>query len=473
MVDIPGLLGDARETLFPTRVPQGAGYDLDSMRMARAALLGNLGATLIAAGQGGQSFDQRAAILGRLGQGPAQASEILAQGVRSRYVNEQTRALEQERADRAARDAFFRNSIAGITGGVGVPGGGGLPPVEPPTAAPASPPTAGAATPPAPPPVAAGGDPDAVPPAPTPATVAAAAPPPAPPITPPQQVAQVTRPGGKKAWWEQLGIQPDLAVQIANLPDSQRQQIITKLIADRATPREVWNTVQLKDGRVVQVNSKTNEIRKALDPEAATLGGVPKHIAEQEQALRGEFYKETKDFTDRQTAYMTMRDLAKRGEGVSDQALVLSLMKVYDPTSTVTSTESATAQNAAGVPASMRSLYNNLTGGGKLAPEVRQQLVNAAEQRYAQEYDTFGRRVEHYTTLSKQYGVDPSRVIQDTRDKGYGNIRTVRSATPEQISQMDPATLRSIPRDVYATLSRDQLEAVLARLRAGQPAGGR
>ena len=221
---VEGLLGGMGETLFPTKVPQGAAYDLESMRLARAALLGNLGASLIAAGQGGQSPESRALHLARLGQGPAQAADILSAGVTNNLRGEQIRELQAERARKAAEDKFFRDSIAGIGGG----GGGGLPSPAP-TAAPVPP--AGAATPP---PISAspaveGGTPDT--PAPTPVAIAARTPVP-PPVTDPAAVTAAVRPGGKPTWWQQLGIRPELAVQIANLPSEQRRQGMTKLIMD-------------------------------------------------------------------------------------------------------------------------------------------------------------------------------------------------------------------------------------------------
>lgn len=240
---IEGLLGGVGETLFPSKVPQGAAYDLDSMRMARAALLGNLGASLIAAGQGGQSPESRAAHLARMGNGVGQASDIMSQGVNNRLQAERIAELQAERQRKAQEDAFFRNSVAGIGAG-----GGGLPSVAP-TAAPV-PPSAGAAAPPV------------EPPATTVADVAARTPAP-PPVADPAAVTGAVRPNGKPTWWQQLGIQPEMAVQIANLPSDQRRQVMQKLILDRATPREVWRDVTDADGKLLgQRNSATGKFER-------------------------------------------------------------------------------------------------------------------------------------------------------------------------------------------------------------------
>ena len=265
MADISGLLDGVEQTLFPTAVPKGASYDLDTMRMARAALLGNIGASLLAAGQGGQSQESRAAHLARLGQGPAAASEIMSAGSQNQLRAMQIRQAQQEMADKAARDKFFRDSISGIGAGAS-----GQAPVAPTAAPAASPPGTGAATPtpivPPPPVAPPANDPGLrapynVQPV-TPKAVAAANPAP-PPVTPPQAVQAAVRPTGGKTWWEQLQISPQMATQIAALPDSQRQQVITKLITDRATPREVWTDVTDGDGKLLgQRNSLTGKFER-------------------------------------------------------------------------------------------------------------------------------------------------------------------------------------------------------------------
>lgn len=171
-----------------------------------------------------------------------------------------------------------------------------------------------------------------------------------------------------------------------------------------------------------------------------------------ENALRDDFDKRAVPFLDRQTAYRTMMDLARQGEGASDIALVLSLMKVYDPTSTVTGGEAATAQNAAGVPESIRAMFNTVTGGGRLSDTARQQLVNAGRQRFFQEMDNFGSTVERYRGLADRYKLNVDNIVQDGRDPELLGERTQmrqrtdisRRLTPEIINSADMAALDRI-----------------------------
>jgi len=189
----------------------------------------------------------------------------------------------------------------------------------------------------------------------------------------------------------------------------------------------------------MRINQQVIDRREKQEGEAFT----------RENALRDDFDKRAVPFFDRQTAYRTMIDLARQGEGASDVALVLSLMKVYDPTSTVTGGEAATAQNAAGVPESIRAMFNTVTGGGRLSDTARQQLVNAARQRFFQEMDNFGSTVDRFRGLADKYKLNPENIIQDARDPGLLAERTAmrtrtdlsRRLTADIINTADAATL--------------------------------
>jgi hypothetical protein len=195
--------------------------------------------------------------------------------------------------------------------------------------------------------------------------------------------------------------------------------------------------------------------------------GVSEDVYKAETGLRGEYTQQAKEFGGRQTAFMTMEDLAKQGEGASDIALVLSLMKVYDPTSTVTGSEAANAQNAAGVPAAIRSKYNQLIGGGKLDQQSRDELVTAARIRFDQELDNQGKIVDYYTDLSKKYRVDPTRVVNDVRDprlldERFG--RQVPSFAPDAIMGMSGKQLSTLEK-FKDRMSIQQLQAAAQRKR--------
>lgn len=177
--------------------------------------------------------------------------------------------------------------------------------------------------------------------------------------------------------------------------------------------------------------------------------GGEKATFERADKLRDEFNKNAVPFNDRQTAFKTMIDLSRNQAGASDMALVLSIMKVYDPTSTVTGGEAATAQNAAGVPSLVVGYYNRLLGGGILDDKARRELVRAAETRFEQEMDKFENELARYTGLARRAKVSPEDVVEDFRDP---ELRTAR----QRKKDFDLAS-RRITKDEIASLDADTL----------------
>lgn len=231
-------------------------------------------------------------------------------------------------------------------------------------------------------------------------------------------------------------------------------------------------TTRLLDPTTVQqlITAGESPARIAqLEAEAQSRASEEKSKSEKD--LRGEFTAATKDFQSRQAAFKTMQDLARQGEGASDISLIMSLMKVYDPTSTVTGGEAANAQNAAGVPEALRAQYNMLVGGGKLSQTARDQLVNAGRQRYNQELDSFGTALDRYTTLARDtYKVRPEAVVTDYRDPEAVSMRKVekeRAAISRALAPLDIMRLNSDDIAVLDTgvMSAKQREALAFRIR--------
>ena len=207
----------------------------------------------------------------------------------------------------------------------------------------------------------------------------------------------------------------------------------------------------------------------------AAQQGAEKTQFERADKLRDEFSKTAVPFNDRQTAFMTMRDLAANKAGASDMALVLSIMKVYDPTSTVTGGEAATAQNAAGVPSLVASYYNRLVGGGSLDDTARAQLVRAAETRFEQEMDKFEKDLGRYSTLATRAKIDPKDVVEDFRNPELAAIRTrkrdletaSKTIGASDILGLDLETLQLLNPNIMSKAAKDAYAARVKQLQPG------
>jgi hypothetical protein len=449
---LSGLLGGGQPSSGQSQDPYAQMSPEEQRRMSYSAL-GQLGAILLAAGQK-QSPAQRGQILSQLGGiGPGMEQQIArSAALRGQQAEAAQRrelfplqkqqlmgTLEQQKltqqqlqqqmeAARAAA-AMRQRLIEGVGGMGGMPTPGGMPPAaEAPSYQPSfeQPPQqmggafAGA-------PVAPGGS-------------AFAAQPPS--MAPPQQAAPQ--------------ISPQVQQQLQQMTP-QEQSILSVF------PKNYL--LQMLSDPSVKISDIFEKARQAMEE-------TQKGATEQGNKLRGEFSRVSDPFIQRQTAYATMTDLARNKSGASDMALVLSIMKVYDPTSTVTGGEAATAQNAAGVPSLIAAQYNKLTGGGTLDDKARTELVRAAETRFEQELDSYGRTIDRYTGLAKRAKVDPQDVVEDARnpellaarEQRKELVRASKIATPQQILGMDADTLQLLVLDEMKKPQRDAVNARIIQL---------
>jgi hypothetical protein len=243
---IGGLLSGIDEFLVPKSVPEGAPYDAQTLQMARATLLANLGATLLSAGQGGQSYDQRAQTLGGIGKGVEAYNQVLRGDPDQKLKQLQLQsgkqglekgALEMEAMRRAAaqQQAWQQYLQQGLTpspltqvatqaAGVPVP----------------------SSAPPGSPPVPAAGGPASPPPS-MPAATPATATPPASPVAGGNPAA------GAGTWWGPLGISEQMARAISKLPAQRQEEIIKDLTLARAKPQP-YSITKDDDGSLIAVN---------------------------------------------------------------------------------------------------------------------------------------------------------------------------------------------------------------------------
>jgi hypothetical protein len=153
-----------------------------------------------------------------------------------------------------------------------------------------------------------------------------------------------------------------------------------------------------------------------------------------EKDLRTEFQAQVKPYVELGQAYQKIETAAKNPSAAGDIALVYGFMKVLDPSSVVREGEFATAQNAGGIPDTVRNLYNKALDGQRLGEKIRsdflQQARNLVESQRVMSNDLMTR----YTDVAKNYKLDPNQVVFDPFK---------RIQTPEQI--IGDATKTNIP----------------------------
>jgi len=114
-------------------------------------------------------------------------------------------------------------------------------------------------------------------------------------------------------------------------------------------------------------------------------------------------------------SYDTISLAAENPSAAGDLSLIFQYMKVLDPGSTVREGEFANAQNAAGVPARIRNLFNNWAEGQRLNDDQRQDFVKQAKK----------------IVDARRKSIDP--IIKQTRQKFDRQIRSQnRDLSPEE-----------------------------------------
>lgn len=166
-------------------------------------------------------------------------------------------------------------------------------------------------------------------------------------------------------------------------------------------------------------------------PADKTKGLQPADQFKMERELRGEFDKKAKEFSESKTSFRTMENLAKDGTGASDVALVFSFFKTIDPQSTVREGEFAQAASAMGLGDQFVQYFSALDSGQKLAPALRQQLVNAANTIFQQKEASYNQILQEYQSLATEYNLDPNRIVGGGKKNNDNLSRTASGPTQQ------------------------------------------
>ena len=130
-----------------------------------------------------------------------------------------------------------------------------------------------------------------------------------------------------------------------------------------------------------------------------------------EKGLRGEFKDKTKAFIEQRDAFGRIVNSAKDPSGAGDLSLIFNYMKVLDPGSTVREGEFAQVGKSGGLPGEIQNMFNRITGGERLTPEIRKDIVSRAGQLYQGAEEQTSILADEYTGLASQYGAKPERVV--------------------------------------------------------------
>jgi hypothetical protein len=94
-----------------------------------------------------------------------------------------------------------------------------------------------------------------------------------------------------------------------------------------------------------------------------------------------------------------------------DMSKIFGFMKILDPGSTVREGEYASAENARGVPDTVRAQYNKVQSGQRLTPNQRTQFTQAAGDIVKSQEQQFNEMAKYYSEISARSRINPESVI--------------------------------------------------------------
>lgn len=234
--------------------------------------------------------------------------------------------------------------------------------------------------------------------------------------------------------------------------------------AQEEASREIpgWKPAEIDEKTVKTVGGQTFFLvkpRKAMTQKEISeeKKGIDTGVNfETEKKLRDEYIGQTKDFKTIQSAWRSIKTSGGEPSAASDMSLIFGYMKLLDPGSTVREGEYANAQNAGSVSDKIISLYNKAVDGKFLSDPQRQDFLGQAKKQYDSRLGEYGNLKKSYTQLSKEYNLDPKRVV-------------VEFDMPEEISkdQVQKNEISSLSMDLEQTpVDQRQSPEFLAKRKA-------
>jgi hypothetical protein len=164
---------------------------------------------------------------------------------------------------------------------------------------------------------------------------------------------------------------------------------------------------------IAQLKSQADKEKRETPKPEKMLGGVPAELAKVEMDLARQF-RADKTVLAHQLMQNEMRQLealAAEGNPQSDQALITKFAKILDPGSVVRETEFAITEKGGGVLTSLQNTLDKARGTGRLQPEQRAQMLQAARSLTAGVNEEYAKKRKEFSQQGSLYGARPEAII--------------------------------------------------------------
>ena len=184
-----------------------------------------------------------------------------------------------------------------------------------------------------------------------------------------------------------------------------------------------------------KIEAKNSAARLAIEQTKANQ----EKVNPQEAGLRSSFLNQAQPHIQISQAYRKIESAPDTAAG--DMSKIFGFMKILDPGSTVREGEYASAENARGVPDTVKAQYNKVISGQRLSPAQRTQFTQAAGDLINSQKQQFGEVAKYYSDISNRYQINPENIVYDPyKDL---NVQTTPPKAPKQ--QINAAQQLGVP----------------------------
>jgi hypothetical protein len=183
--------------------------------------------------------------------------------------------------------------------------------------------------------------------------------------------------------------------------------------AGKASERQTAQQEFMAQQKQLDREQRERENRMRQDKPEKTIGGVGSDVAKVEMDLAKQF-RADKTVQAHQLMQNEMRQLealAAEGNPQSDQALITKFAKILDPGSVVRETEFAITEKGGGMLTSLQNTLDKARGTGRLQPEQRAQMLQAARSLTAGVNEEYAKKRKEFSQQGSLYGARPEAII--------------------------------------------------------------
>ena len=153
----------------------------------------------------------------------------------------------------------------------------------------------------------------------------------------------------------------------------------------------------------------------------------------QEPGLRSSFLNQATPHIQISQAYRKIETAPDTAAG--DMSKIFGFMKILDPGSTVREGEYASAENARGVPDTVKAQYNKVISGQRLTPTQRTQFTQAAGDIVNSQKQQFEGQKKFYSDIALKNKIAPESIIYDPYE-GL-NLQTTQPRQPKSVANIN------------------------------------